>query len=461
MNFPGGIRVFGWIKWISLTLFTFSVMREDLLGYLLGALEPDEMEQVRHRLKVDPEARRQLAELEEMLRPLHEQQETIEPPPSDLVSRTLAQLPPLPAAGTEADERTHSVDAFADREAFGAESLDETDDRIERVGAGNDRDVRRGSGPPAMHPVRDLGGASAWSWRDWTASVVAASVVMALILPALLEGRFLARRQACQENLRQLGVGMTQFVTYNAQSRLPAVEPHGHLAFAGVYAAQLDEAGLLSNAQWRWCPSIDPDAYWRKQNIPTREPYPEAVTLAMLDEAAARVRRAAPEPAAVASLSGEAIRQLRQLQQTAGGHYAYTLGIQDGDVLVSPKFEGRSSFAVMSDVALSLPADVTAPVSRLPEKGGAVEAASADWSSATVDRYPWTARPLQVLSHDGRGINVLYEDGRVHFLPTESLYRIPDHPLLNHEGRVEAGVNLDDAALGPSWQPPFIESLQR
>jgi hypothetical protein len=66
-----------------------------------------------------------------------------------------------------------------------------------------------------------------------------------------------------------------------------------------------------------------------------------------------------------------------------------------------------------------------------------------------------------LISHGGRGINVLYEDGRVRFLPSQSLHSIPDHPLFNHEGRIEAGLTIDDASLAPSWQPPFIRAIQR
>ena len=45
-----------------------------LLGYLLGALDPEEMQRVANWLREDPEAREQLAELERMIRPLEEAQ---------------------------------------------------------------------------------------------------------------------------------------------------------------------------------------------------------------------------------------------------------------------------------------------------------------------------------------------------------------------------------------------------
>ena len=65
------------------------------------------------------------------------------------------------------------------------------------------------------------------------------------------------------------------------------------------------------------------------------------------------------------------------------------------------------------------------------------------------------------IGHSGTGINVLFEDGRVKFIPVSSLDSMPDHPLLNHHGEVEAGVNIDDASLAPSWRPPFVNVRQR
>ena len=47
-------------------------MYEDLLGYLLGALEPHEMRRVAELLRHDPQARAELERLESALRPLEE-----------------------------------------------------------------------------------------------------------------------------------------------------------------------------------------------------------------------------------------------------------------------------------------------------------------------------------------------------------------------------------------------------
>ena len=185
-------------------------MHEDLLGYLLGALEPHEMRRVSQWLREDPEARKQLAEIERCLKPLEESFESAEPPPSDLVSRTLANLPPQ-APGS-----------------VGAESVAQTNDEVV---VGHLVPMQGGIDAPQN---------SALTWLDWIGGSTAAVVILGLLLPSLAQGRFEARKTACQDQLRQFGTAITQFVNRNQQERLPAVAEAGPEAFAGVYAVRLN-----------------------------------------------------------------------------------------------------------------------------------------------------------------------------------------------------------------------------
>lgn len=406
-------------------------MQEDLLGYLLGALEPDEMRRVEQWLRGDAEARRELAELERVLKRLEEADEldagvvdSVAPtPPADLVSRTLANLPPLPPMDDHsAPEAPWQNRAAGEENIFSDRSLSQT---------------------------QEEGEDESWGLRDWGASIVAAVILIAIAMPALLEGRFAARKVACQDNLRELGVAMTQFASRNAQSRLPSVAPDGYQAFAGMYALRLHEAGLLDRPRKTFCPSIDPrDLTPPSWSLHRTRPAPGAsqperpmfVTLRTLDEIGrelADARGAAIGVPDVRQRMMHAIEKLRWIQMTAGGDYAYTLGVRDGGQFSSPRFEARSQFAVMSD-AVTMQVNVA-------------NALSTDHA----------AYRFNVSSHGGRGFNVLYEDGHVGFLPSGSLGRIPDNPLINHEGLLEAGVTIDDASLGPSWQPPFIHATQR
>lgn len=365
---------------------------EDLLGYLLGALEPHEMRRVEQWLRSDPAARKELAEIERALGQLDDHAEPAELPPPDLVSRTLDNLPPLP--------RPQGEEEFA-AEAFSEETLAAGG----FVEAGASRDSSEEDATVPLHGGIEPRSESSWTWFDWMASSVAATVLLGLLLPALAEGRFEARKRTCQDNLRQWGTKLTQFVTRNQQGRLPAVAERGPEAFAGIYALRLRDAGLLEDTSIRWCPSLDGPAV----TPPTLESPRELVSLENLHRVS--------------------VNRLQALQRATGGHYAYNLGVVEGKHFAPPRYESRSSFAVMSD----------APLGRV---------TAADVAS---DR----------IGHSGRGINVLYEDGRVAFISLHALGTMPDHPLLNHRGEVEAGVNVDDASLAPSWRPPFISVPQR
>jgi hypothetical protein len=256
-----------------------------------------------------------------------------------------------------------------------------------------------------MHQSIDVPGRVTATWLDWSVGALAAAVMLALLLPMLAEGRFTARKIACQDNLRQFGTALVQFVNQNPQDRLPAVSETGPEAFAGVYAVRLREAGLLNDPSIRWCPSVD-------------QPSKEQLALTSMNEVAS-----------VEELHLASVDRLKRIQQFVGGQYAYTLGVIEKERLASPRFESRASFAVMADAPLA----------------------------SITNREELN----QVVGHSGNGINVLFEDGRVQFLTLSSLDSLIDHPLLNNEGKVEAGVNIDDAALAPSWRPPFINVKQR
>jgi hypothetical protein len=357
------------------------VMHEDLIGYLLGALEPHEMRRVAQWLQEDPDARRQLEEIERSLKPLEESYEPPKPPPQDLIARTLSSLPLMPTEGSNGH-------FFASSDVDASDAL-----------AGGKVVLR--SLEPSIETVRGRG----HGWTDWAGAVVAAMVMLGVIIPALAEGRFEARKTACQDRLRQFGTAITRFVNHSPQERMPAVAETGPEAFAGVFLVRLNEAGLLTDPSLRWCPSLD-------------QPPQVETSLTDLDRIVS-----------LDELHEAPVDRLRQIQQFSGGHYAYNLGVVEENTLKSPRFESRASFAVMSD----------APQAGITE--------------------PNQLRKL--VGHSATGINVLYEDGRVRFIPLAALETMPDHPLLNHRGDVEAGVSVDDASLAPSWRPPFVNVLQR
>ena len=358
-------------------------MHEDLLGYLLGALEPDEMKRVAEWLRDNPEGQAELERLERSLRPLEENFEAVEPPSEDLLERTLGGIPDGPPPQS------------AHEEAAAASAV-----------------------PP---PVVGLAGAeftpdsgraiNRWRAMDSVGGLLAVAVLLALLLPSIAAGRSEARKVACADNLRVLHTHLMQYVNHDHQDRLPGVAASGPEAFAGIYAVRLSDTGLLNELESLWCPSIGVDAL---------EPRSSTVARRLIELG---------ELPSVNELRELPVNELRQVQQVSGGNYAYTLGVQtETGAVEPPQFESRMRFAVMSD----------APVV---DSSGEVQ-------------FP----------HGNRGINILYEDGGVHFVRASALEQrdsMDDHPLLNHDGVNEAGVHRDDASLGPSWRPPFFGAIQR
>ncbi len=371
-------------------------IHEDLLGYLLGALSEAEMQRVAALLRENPMLRAELEKLKETTDRLEEAYVPIEPPPVGLTDRTLDLIDRHQDSGQEkvigSPESASKASSFSDRVA----SHVSQDDSI-KLG-----DAKLSS---------ELNNATSHRWLDWIGAVAAAVVVLGILLPALANGRFESRKVACQDQLRRLGVALTQFVNRTPEQRLPAVAESGPEAFAGVYALRLHDSGLMPDANLRWCPSLP-------------EPDPNEATLVNLGE----LDR-------IEDLQNVSVNQLHQIQQYSGGHYAYNLGVLEEERFTSPKFEARASFAVMADTPMI--------------------------GNLGVDDLGRSEQLAKWIGHGGRGINVLFEDGAVRFIPVEALRTMPDHPLLNHEGQVEAGVNIDDATLAPSWRAPFLNVPQR
>ncbi len=380
-------------------------MQEDLLGYLLGALDDSEMRRISARLQEDPDLVEELEKLKRITDTLEEAYVPVEAPRKDLVEITLDSI----ASQDLGFQEELAENALLAGVVVGGTGLNSSADAdLEKSSVDP---ASRSNGLSDVSAVNGLGAASGFRWWDWVGAVTAAAVLLCIILPALANGRFEARKIACQDQLRRFGVALTQFVSRSPEQRLPAVAESGPEAFAGVYALRLNESGLLPEGEMRWCPSM------ATPEINS----PELVNLG--------------EIRSLDQLHDVTVDELRHIQQYSGGHYAYNLGVLDDHQFTSPRFEARASFAVMSDAPLL----------------GNLGSANLESSEKLAE---W-------IGHGGRGINVLFEDGQVRFITVESLQVMPDHPLLNHEGNVEAGVNIDDATLGPSWRPPFRHVPQR
>ncbi len=208
-------------------------MREQLLGYLMGALDEAESADVQAALECDPKLAAECAQLEQQIAPLSEDESWIDPPPR-LAERTIAWV------GAQADRVDHASD-------------DET---------------------PILASLSQSADMNA-THRRWTLAdvVVAAGVCAAaamLFVPAIANSRQQAAIVQCQNNLQQLGVALVRY-SPNHQGEFPLVPAVGKMSFSGVYAPLLKEAGLLEDDNVLLCPTSPIAAEKDDFVVPTTE----------------------------------------------------------------------------------------------------------------------------------------------------------------------------------------------
>jgi hypothetical protein len=338
-------------------------VREQLLGYLLGALEDEEQETLDQELKHDRTLRQQLAEIQHSLRPLRAG--TVEyDPPVGLAERTCRWIASQIDSPISTAEPHPSEFPPAPASAV-------------PVALRGDVAVPRGAS------------SGSWSWLDLA---VAASIMVAgflLIFPAIENSRFRSQVTTCQDNLRQLGVALVQYSQHN-NGYFPYIPTQGRLAAAGVYAPTLVDSGYVTEPRLVVCPG-SPVADNNSFTVPS---------LKQLQTA---------EP-------GEPLDQMRS---TMGGSYGYSLGYTADGVYQPTRNLSRPMFALMAD--------------------------SPNYSLSSP----------QSLNHGGRGQNVLFEDGRVTFLPTPKPNGDADNVFLNDTGHVAAGTHQNDSVVSGSGTQPF------
>ncbi|MBN2578958.1 MAG: hypothetical protein JXB10_08200 [Pirellulales bacterium] len=251
--------------------------QELLLGHLLGALEDEEQAEVERRLENDPESRRELTRLSRQVVSLAALRRA-EPPPPGLAERTCRFV------------------------------------------------FEHAARPAATEPPKPLPAAVAppvgkhrFTRLDMVMAATVAVTAGFLIFPALQNGRFLAQKTACQENLHELGKALTQYSQLNG-GYFPRINPRGRLAAAGIYAPVLLQNQLLHDVSQVVCPGSQLAAQRSSFHVPTyRElELSPPVTLA-------------------------------RFRPTMGGSYGYNLGYVHNGAYQPTKNLYRPNYAILAD----------------------------------------------------------------------------------------------------------------
>ena len=263
--------------------------REQLLGYLLGALEEPERESVENRLEKNPKLLKDLALVQESLAPLWLAQADCDPPP-DLARRTCELIASHPAPW--------------------ANPVPETADKPAPTTS------------PLIEPAGEAAGGGSGHFARLVDVTVAAGIVAALFLlafPAIHNSRFYARRFTCVDHLRQIGLAVDQY-SETHDGYYPPVYQEGRYAGAGIYAPILLSYELVDGSHWFVCPG-SPVADEPDFRVPS------------LDE-----------------LLGASFEEVGRLRARMGGSYAYNLGFQENGHYQTPRNLDRPLYGVLADV---------------------------------------------------------------------------------------------------------------
>ena len=212
-------------------------MKYDLVGYLLGALEMVEQQEVEEALQDDVKLRKQLEVLAFRLQPL-ETCRHMEPSAglSDRTCRAVAQL------SEKASLPEHN--AFSGRET--------------------------------------LVGRRSWTLADTLFSSGLILVLALLLFPAILNSRYMADLRSCQDNLRQIGSAMRQYSDLN-HGYFPVIPGEGRMAVAGAYAPILVSNGYMNGRQMVYCPAVQNANTWVTVEPLTKDVLADSVGLELAE----------------------------------------------------------------------------------------------------------------------------------------------------------------------------------
>ncbi len=276
--------------------------REQLLGYLLGALDDNEQADIEKILDSDATLRRELAILNRSLAPLDAAPREFSPPPG-LASRTSAFVA---TSATTAKKVEGSQGSPLLATSVAAATATEP--------------AAHPNNSHKMKPVDSVcGNSSRVRWQD---SIVAAGIMVAacgLLFPAVLGSREQARIMTCQKNLHGVHTALADYSESHG-GLFPKVPEKGKLAAAGMYAPQLLQDGYLTSPRQVICPGSEL-ADDNEFTVPTIDELQSTTSPSRLEE----------------------------LKRRMGGSYGYTLGhINDGRYHGTKNLR-RANFAIAAD----------------------------------------------------------------------------------------------------------------
>jgi hypothetical protein len=199
------------------------VPEEELIGYLLGSLEPAEERLVEEALKQNATIRQKLSDLEEKLAHLPDRFQEIDPP-EGLSQKTLNTISIVNSSIKANDGRVQPLVVPAKKSAKKSTSSKDL-----QVGKGN------------------------WTAMDLVVGTVICFIVAVVLLPSIANSRFQTNLLHCQDNLRKIGTNMASIAdSFDGEFIVPQNVDRWQ---ASLFAQKIIETRLASEASEFICPN--------------------------------------------------------------------------------------------------------------------------------------------------------------------------------------------------------------
>lgn len=271
--------------------------QEDLLGYVLGALDAQEERNLQEQVDANPEIEEQLLEIRHSMAPL----ECLghEPGHRPGLARRTCEL----VAGMQHQQQEKRLVP----DTIG--TFDSGDNELQ-LGSENRSHFSRFT-DRFVH-------SRSWSRVDMLAGVAMAAIFACIVIPAISHSRFKSQVSSCQQNLREVGTAMLVYSDLNSGHFVDAA---GANSGTCLLAPMLKAGGFIDDDSLFACAG-------RGQAEPPRIPTLQQINTAKGD-------------------------QLSLLKKRMGGDFGYSLGFFDGEEYFAPRNDGSSHTVLMADMPSS------------------------------------------------------------------------------------------------------------
>ena len=277
--------------------------QEDLLGYVLGALDAQEHRELQQTIDQNPQIEEELLRIKSSLMPLDELDTA--GPRAGLARRTCEAVASWENKQSNSDSISSDQRSAFELAAESSQSPTSLDDDF------NTPKIRPAISERLFHPTT-------WSIPDVLVGVALLLICAGILFPTISYARNHSRIMACQNNLRQVGLAMMNYSSIN-DGNFVAIPTAGNLAASGCYAPILKDAGLVEDDSIFACAGIA--AQTSPVHIAAREQIESA----------------------------EDEEEINHYRRTMGGHYGYTMGYCENEKYCAPRSLGRTNIVLLAD----------------------------------------------------------------------------------------------------------------